>query len=245
MDLYEKRNRPGTFAKEYLPQLEAGGITTFVAAIYIEDRYLPAHAQEVALGQMECMRNEAEDSGRAVICRTYSQIDEARKAGKIAIIFGMEGAEPIGQDLALLSAFYGSGLRMLGLTHARPNAAAYGGKFAPSGSSRLGLTNFGIELVQECESLGIILDLAHINPAGFDQILLLTKQPPVVSHTNARRFYDIERNISDAQIRAVGERGGVIGLNSVLVSSQKNGSTLDRYVDHIEHIAGLIGIDSV
>jgi membrane dipeptidase len=66
-----------------------------------------------------------------------------------------------------------------------------------------------------------------------------------VSHTNARRYYDIERNISDDQIRMIGERHGVIGINSILVSPNKEHSTLDRYIDHIEHIAELIGIDCV
>ncbi len=73
----------------------------------------------------------------------------------------------------------------------------------------------------------------------------MTTRPPIVSHTNARRYYDIERNISDEQIKMIGERRGVVGVNSVLVSPKKEESTLDCYVDHIEHIANLIGIDCV
>jgi membrane dipeptidase len=99
--------------------------------------------------------------------------------------------------------------------------------------------------VRECEALGIIIDLAHINPAGFENILSITTKPPIVSHTNVRRYYDIERNISDEQIKMVGERHGVIGINSVLVSPREEESTLDRYVDHIEHIADLIGFEGV
>jgi membrane dipeptidase len=67
----------------------------------------------------------------------------------------------------------------------------------------------------------------------------------IVSHTNVRRYYDIERNISDEQIKMIGKRRGVIGANSVLVSAAKEESTLDRYIDHIEYIANLIGIDGV
>jgi len=99
--------------------------------------------------------------------------------------------------------------------------------------------------VRECEALGVIIDLAHINPAGFEEILSITTKPPIVSHTNVRRHYDIERNISDEQIRMVGERRGVIGVNSILVSPREEESTLDHYIDHIAHIAKLIGIDSV
>ena len=117
--------------------------------------------------------------------------------------------------------------------------------FAASGSPAEGLTPFGREVVRECEALGVIIDLAHINPAGFEEILLITTKPPIVSHTNVRRYYNIERNISDEQIRMVGGRGGVIGVNSILVSPREEESTLDHYIDHIEHIAELIGIDSV
>jgi len=157
----------------------------------------------------------------------------------------MEGVEPLGTDLNLLRVFYELGVRAIGLTHARRNAAGAGGVFAATGSSRDGLTAFGRDLVRECEALGVIVDLAHISPAGFEDILSMTTKPPIVSHTNARKYYDIERNISDEQIKMIGEQRGVIGLNSVLVSSPKEESTLDRYIDHIEHVADLIGIDGV
>jgi len=157
----------------------------------------------------------------------------------------MEGVEPLGTDLNLLRVFYELGVRAIGLTHARRNAAGAGGVFAATGSSRDGLTAFGRDLVRECEALGVIVDLAHISPSGFEDILSITTKPPIVSHTNARKYYDIERNISDEQIKMIGERRGVIGINSVLVSPTKEESTLDRYIDHIEHIANLIGIDGV
>src|SRR5207237_5066344 len=130
-------------------------------------------------------------------------------------------------------------------THARSNAAVHVGIFASSGSSPEGLTDFGRDLVRECEALGVIVDLAHINPAGFKDILSITTKPPIVSHTNVRRYYDIERNISDDQIKMIGERRGVIGINSVLVSPTKEESTLDRYIDHIEHVVNLIGVECV
>ena len=93
--------------------------------------------------------------------------------------------------------------------------------------------------------LGILIDLAHINPKGFEEIVDLTTKPLIVSHTNARKFYDIERNVSDEQIKVIGQRGGVVGVNAILVSSTQEKSTLDHYVDHIEHVIGLIGIDGV
>jgi membrane dipeptidase len=245
MDLYEKRDRANVLATEYLNELEAGGISVLGAAIYIEDRYLPEMALRVALDQIARAYAGVEECTRFSICKSYRDIVDARKLGKIALLITMEGVEPLGTDLDLLRTFYELGLRIVGLTHARRNAAGSGGVFAASGSSRDGLTAFGRDIVRECEALGVIVDLAHINPAGFEEIIALTSKPVIVSHTNARKYYDIERNISDEQIKMVGKRSGVIGVNAVLVSPRKKEATLDRYVDHIEHIASLIGIDAV
>jgi membrane dipeptidase len=245
MDLFEKRNNPGALVSHYLPEFEAGGIGVIGAAIYVEDRYLPEMGLRVAVDQIACLYAEVDKSDRFAVCKTNDGIVRARAEKKIAILITMEGVEPLGEDLNLLRVFYELGVRAIGLTHARRNAAGSGGIFKPSGSSSDGLTNFGRDLVKECERLGILVDLAHINPKGFEEIVDLTTKPLIVSHTNARRFYDIERNISDDQIKMVGQRGGVIGVNAILVSPNKEKATIDRYVDHIEHVIGLIGIDGV
>jgi membrane dipeptidase len=245
MDLYEKRGRAGVLAEEFLPEFEAGDIGVLGVAIYIDDRYLPEMGLRVGLNQIARLHAEVDRSDRFAICKTFPEILRAREAGKIALLITMEGVEPFGADLDLLRVFFELGVRVIGLTHTRRNAAATGGLFAASGSSRDGLTKFGRDAVQLCEALGIIIDLAHINPAGFEDIFAHTSKPLIVSHTNARRYHDIDRNISDEQIKMVGERRGVLGINSVLVSPRKDEATIDRYVDHIEHVASLIGIDCV
>jgi len=245
MDLYEKRDRRNVLATEFLPSLKAGGIRIVGAAIYIEDRYLPNEGLRVALAQIARLYAESQACPVFAVCKTYQDIQNAFNKEKIGLLITMEGAEPLGEDLNLLRAFYELGVRSVGLTHVRSNDAGHGGIFASKGSSKEGLTGFGRDLVKECEQLGVIVDLAHINPAGFNDILSVMTKPPIVSHTNVRRYYDIERNISDEQIKMVGERRGVIGVNSVLISPQQNESTLDRYVDHIEHIASLIGVEGV
>ena len=245
MDLYEKRQHRDVLETEFLPEFEAGNISVIGTAIYIEDRYLPEAGLRVALDQIARLYAETAASERFTICKNYLDVQTAREAGKIAFLITMEGVEPLGTDLNQLRVFYELGVRSIGLTHARTNAAGHGGVFAASGSPRKGLTSFGREVVRECETLGVIIDLAHINPIGFEEILSIMTKPPIVSHTNVRRYYDIERNISDEQIRMIGERGGVIGVNCILVSPKEEESTLDHYVDHIEHIVNLIGIDSV
>src|SRR5215475_13531138 len=245
MDLYEKRERKNVLETEFLPEIKGGNIGVVGVAIYIEDRYLPDAGLRVALDQIARLYAETQACAQFTICKTYHDIQKAREMGKIALLITMEGVEPLRTDLNLFHIFYELGVRSIGLTHARSNAAGHGGAFAASGSPRDGLTAFGREVVRECEALGVIIDLAHINPSGFEQILSITTKPPIVSHTNVRRYYDIERNISDEQIKMIGERRGVIGVNSILVSPREEESTLDHYVDHIEHIVNLIGIDSV
>jgi membrane dipeptidase len=245
IDLYEKRDRSSILVSHFLPEFEAGDIGVLGVAIYIEDRYMPEMGLRVALDQVARLYAEVEQTDRFAICKTFAEIQQARAANKIALLITMEGVEPLGEDLNLLRAFYELGVRTVGLTHARRNAAGSGGIFKPSGSPRDGLTNFGRDVVCECERLGIIIDLAHINPKGFEEIVHLTSKPLIVSHTNARKFYDIERNISDEQIKIIGQRGGVVGVNAILVSRDPGTSTLDRYIDHIEHVIGLIGIDGV
>ena len=245
MDLYDKRERQNVLATDFLEDLRAGDIGVAGVALYLEDRYLPEMGLRRALDQIARLYLEVDASKDFAVCRTYQEILRAREQNKIAFLLTMEGVEPLGNDLDLLRVFYELGLRSLCLTHVRRNAAGDGGLFAASGSPRDGLTSFGRDVIRECERLGIIIDLAHISPAGFDQIIEATTRPVIISHTNSRKYFDIERNVTDEQIKRIGERGGVIGINAVLVSPKKEEATLDRYIDHIVHVRDLIGIDSV
>src|SRR6266480_885805 len=150
MDLYEKRDHTNVLATEYLSELEAGNIGLLGAAIYIEDRYMPEMGLRVGLDQIARVCAEAEQCPRFAISKSYQEILHARKHRKIALLITMEGVEPLGTDLELLRVFYEVGVRVIGLTHARRNAAGACGIFAPSGSPQDGLTAFGRELVREC-----------------------------------------------------------------------------------------------
>lgn len=246
LDLSDRRGQQGLLRDEFAPELRAGGVSLVGAALFVEDRDLPEMGLRVALDQVARLYEEVALAADSVtICRSYADIEQARASGKIGILITMEGVEPLGTDVHLVRVFYELGVRSVGLTHARRNAAGDGGVFAPSGSSPAGLSRFGKRVVAECQRLSILLDLAHLNAAGVDDVLALTDGPLIISHTNPRHFHDIERNSSDAHIRAVGERGGVVGINAVLLSAQKELATLDHFVDHIVYVADLAGIDAV
>ena len=208
MDLYDKRARQNVLATDFLDDLDAGDIAVAGVALYLEDRYLPEMGLKTALDQIARLYREVDGSDRFAVCRSYQEILRAREQNRIALVLTMEGVEPLGTDLDLLRVFYELGLRSLCLTHVRRNAAGDGGLFAQSGSPLGGLTDFGRDVVRECERLGIIVDLAHISPAGFDDVLETATKPVIISHTNARKYFDIERNVTDEQIKAIGARGG-------------------------------------
>ena len=249
LDLYEKRankHEPvGVLGRDFWQGLHDGGIGVVGAAIFLDDRYLPELALRVALDQVSLLHVEVAHDPRFVVCRDSAEIEAARADGRIGLLITMEGVEPLGSDIHLLRAFYELGVRCIGLTHVRRNLAGDGGLLASTGSSPQGLSRFGRTVVDACEELRILIDLAHLNPAGLDDVLERTHGPLVISHTNPRRFYDAERNSSDAQMQAVAERGGVVGISSVLLSPSAEGATAASFADQVLYVAELIGIDHV
>jgi membrane dipeptidase len=249
LDLYERRvNRHegiGVLGREFWQKLHDGGIGLVGAAIFLDDRYLPELALRVAIDQLALLHEEVAHDPRFAVCRSSAEIEAARADGRIAFLLTMEGVEPLGSDIHLLRAFHELGVRCIGLTHVRRNLAGDGGLIAPKGSSAQGLSPFGRAVVDACEALGILIDLAHLNPAGVEDVFARTRRPLVISHTNPRRFYDAERNSSDEQMLAVAERGGVVGVNSVLLSPSEDGATAAAFADQVAYIAELIGIDHV
>ena len=249
LDLYEKRankHEPvGVLGRDFWQGLHDGGIGVVGAAIFLDDRYLPELALRVAVDQVSLLHEEVAHDPRFVVCRDSAEIEAARADGRIGLLITMEGVEPLGSDIHLLRAFYELGVRCIGLTHVRRNLAGDGGLLASTGSSPQGLSRFGRTVVDACEELRILIDLAHLNPAGVDDVLERTHGPLVISHTNPRRFYDAERNSSDAQMQAVAERGGVVGISSVLLSPSSEGATAASFADQVLYVAELIGIDHV
>jgi len=249
LDLYEKRvNRyepVGVLGRDFWQQFHDGGIGVVGAAIFLDDRYLPELALRVALDQLALLHEEVAHDGRFVVCRDSAEIEAAHADGRIGFLLTMEGVEPLGSDIHLLRAFHELGVRCIGLTHVRRNLAGDGGLIAPTGSSRQGLSRFGCAVVDACEELRILIELAHLNPAGVEDVLGRTQGPVVISHTIPRRFYDVERNSSDDQMQAVAERAGVVGISSVLLSPSKDGATAAAFADQVAYVAELIGIDHV
>jgi len=151
---------------------------------------------------------------------------------------GIEGAHALEDDVRRIRDVASRGVVFIGPVHLSNNA--YGG--SSSGSNR-GLSELGYDLVREMNRSRVLLDLAHASRKTFDESLALTEMPPLVSHGGARAVHDSWRNLDDDQIRAIANRGGVIGV--MLAPPALAESSLEEVVRHIEHIIDVGGEEAV
>lgn len=250
----------GGFFAVYIPSPEDEDLGAFVQKMDSPpyDFALPAlighdAAQPIAvemLGHLLWM--ERASQGRFRWCRTVADIRAAMAAGVIAGVLHFEGAEAIGPNLDALHLFHAMGLRSLGPVWSRPTIFAHGVpfRFPSTGDTGPGLTDLGRNLVRECNALRIMLDLSHLNEAGFWEVAKLTDAPLVATHSNAHAVCNSSRNLTDRQLRAIGESGGMAGLNFATCFLREDGRespdmSLDVVKRHIDHMLRLAGEDHV
>jgi membrane dipeptidase len=116
---------------------------------------------------------------------------------------------------------------------------------ASQNRTRGGLTTLGVEAAEEAQRLGIVMDVSHLSDAGFWDLIEIVKKPLIASHSSCRALCDHPRNLADDQVRAMADRGGVIGVNFAPNFIHPVKATVERVVDHIDHIVSLVGIDHV
>ena len=234
----------GVLNSIWLPAMAAGGIDLRVAAIYSSPQYLPELALRRALGQVAAFLDEREAAPGAALCTTHDAILRAKAEGKRGFILGMEGAEPLGADLGLLRIFHRLGVRILGITHALRNYAADGAFFEPKRTGQVGgLSDFGVELVERAQAMGMLLDVSHLNDPAFWDVAKLSRDPIIASHSNCRALKDHPRNLTDEQIKAVADTGGVIGINSI--NRFVDPPDLPHLLDHVDHLVKIAGREHV
>ena len=189
---------------------------------------------------------------RFFIATDYRQLVDGMNAGKLAAVLHFEGAEPIDEKLENLEGWYQRGLRSVGLVWSRPNRFGHGVPFRypSSPDTGEGLTDAGEQLVDACNELGIIIDCAHLNEKGFWDVADRSDAPLVVTHACCHAIAPSARNLTDAQIDAVGETGGVVGIN-FFVGDLRDDATFDRdtplsqIVRHIDYVVDRVGVDHV
>jgi len=241
-----KQGRKGVIEEDWVPAMRKGRIDIRVAVIYIESTRVPEFALKDGLDIAAALHKEVDESPSISQITKFDDIAKANRDGKIGLILGMEGAEPLGNDIELLRIFYILGLRMLTLTHVLRNYVADGAHFFPRKEGKPGgVTDFGVQVIEECNNLGIVIDVSHLNDPGFWDVMEFTKAPVVASHSNCRALQNHPRCLTDDQIKAVINNGGVIGMNSASIFVDDKNPDLEHLVNHLDHIVQLGGIEHV
>ena len=185
-------------------------------------------------------------------CCTKKEVENAMADGAMAAILHIEGAEAIAPDLGNLDDYYQKGLRSIGPVWSRSNAFGHGVPFGFPGSPDQGpgLTEAGKGLIRACDAKGIMVDLSHLNEAGFWDVARLSGRPLVATHSNCHALSPSPRNLTDRQLSAIAESGGLVGLNFATGflrdDGKKTGDTsLSIMIDHLLYLLEHLGEDGV
>ena len=256
-----------------LPRLKLGGFVGGFFAIYIpspkghdEPDYMAAmqnppfalplgdlitadQALPVAMSMAnQLLWMERSAGGAFKVCRTAAEVRDCLAKGIIAGLMHMEGAEAIDENLDALYAFHAMGLRSIGPVWSRPTIFGHGVPFAyPSGpDTGPGLTDAGKRLVLACNDLKIMLDLSHLNEAGFNDIARLSNAPLVATHSNAHAVTPSSRNLTDRQLGVIRDSGGMVGLNYATSFLRRDGKQngdmgWDDMLRHLDHLLAILG----
>lgn len=201
---------------------------------------------------MAALLLDLERAGALAVCRSAAEIRSAIAARRQAAIFHIEGAEAIDTEFRAFEVLYAAGLRSIGITWSRANAFGTGVPFRHNVDPDIGpgLTDAGKELVRICDARGVIIDLSHLNAAGFRDVAALSTRPLVATHSNVHAICPATRNLTDWQLAAIRESRGIVGLNFATCFLRPDGrmdpdTGLDVMVRHVDALLEALGEDGV
>jgi membrane dipeptidase len=194
-----------------IPRMREGGMDAVFFSIWIDGRTLGPPAIEKALDQIAAVEENVERySTDLVLVRTAEGVRRAHAEDKIAVLMGVEGGHMIGNDVRMVRIFADLGVRYMTLTH------FYNDEWADSSTDKPvhnGLTDHGKDIVREMNRQGMMVDVSHVSDKTFEDALAVSRAPLIASHSSCRALCDHPRNMSDAMIRELAARGGVIQIN--------------------------------
>ena len=193
-----------------VPRMRAGGLTAAFFSIWVDGRYGRRTAFRRALDLIAAVRALADTNPEVELATTADGVRAAAARGHIAALMGVEGGHAIENSLAKLDSLYRLGVRYMTLTWNNGNDWA--------GSStdvrrNGGLTAFGRRVVRRMNELGMLVDVSHVSDATVRDVLATTTRPVIASHSSCRALSHHPRNLTDDQLRAIAQNGGVVGIN--------------------------------
>ena len=191
---------------------------------------------------LSCAREELTECRSVRMVHTAEEARAARKAGCLYAFLGVEGLMPLGTDLTGLDRLAAAGVRTAMLTWNEANALAAG-----AGAPDTGLTDLGRRAVRRMERLDMVPDVSHLGDRSFWDLLSATEGPVMASHSNCRALCGVRRNLTDDQLRAIRDRGGVVGLNSYrgFVHADREKQTAETLALHAAHMIDVMGVEHV
>lgn len=235
--------------KRHAATLRAGGVTVICDHVggdapygYLPATKLCTDYQQRFMRALDHLYGELEESSDFILATTTADIRRAKEDRKIAVVICLEGASPLHGEISYLRNYYRLGLRCIGLTHDVRNQVGDGIRELSGG----GLTHFGVHVVDECNRLGIVIDVSHLSDRGTEDVLARSKNPIIASHSNARTLCGNLRNLPDELIKGIADTGGVIGFHALhALVTEKDKVTFDDLFRHIVHIAKVGGVDCI
>lgn len=179
-----------------------------------------------------------------VKCESIADMKRAKENGQVGWVMGLEDGQAIENELDRLDILYGLGIRMMGLTYSSSNYLGSGGQ----DRTDAGLTNLGVKAVERMNTLGIVIDCAHSSEQSILDVAEVSSQPIVLSHIGARTIWNTRRMATDECLKAVAEKGGVIGIECAphtTMTDKTEKHTILSVIKHFEYIRDLVGIDHV
>ncbi|MEM7709177.1 MAG: dipeptidase [Pseudomonadota bacterium] len=248
----------GGFFAAWVPSPEDVPLAELFALMQAPPYDIPLPApvdQATALATVLAQSNllsELENLGALAICRTTTEIRAALDRDQLAAIFHLEGADAIDPDFEALDTLHDLGLRSLGPVWSRPTIYAHGVpfRFPSTPDTGPGLTDHGRRLVAACDARRIMLDLSHLNEAGFWDVVRLSTQPLVATHSNPHALCRHSRNLTDRQLDVIAERDGLVGLNFAVSFLREDGrkiadTPVEQMLRHLDYLIEKLGENHV
>lgn len=222
-----------------IPRLKEAGVKLQFFAVFVESIFKPVGSLRRALQQIAVFHKEIEENKGAIsLVTSKDELQEVIKLPeKIGAILSIEGGEALEGDMGVLECLYRLGVRSIGLTWNQRNALADG---VGERHTRGGLSSFGRQVVKTMNSLGMIVDVAHLAATGFWDVLELSTKPVLVSHANCQSVYNHYRNLTDQQIAGLAQQKGVMGITFAPEFVARQADVL-KIIEHIDHICQVTG----
>ncbi|MDA0330026.1 MAG: membrane dipeptidase [Gemmatimonadetes bacterium] len=221
-----------------------GSGTDAITVTLCDPKPVGAEGLQAAIdGLMEYDRYLAANPALFIKATSVAHVDEARRSGRMAVFYLYQNSIQFGEDLDRVEMFRSLGLTSCQITYNERNFAGVGCRAEGDNG---GLTPFGRELIDRLNSAGILVDLAHANARTMADTIAHSRMPVINSHTGCDAVHPHARNMSDANMRATAERGGVVGICQLRpFLTLKKSDNLHAYFDHIEHAVNVCGIEHV